>query len=992
MNTLIRLKGKNISVGGKTSSSSSSLGSTSKKNTDEREKSYRSTSSVPGVLTNTNLSNLPITIDLDPLLYGIAEDTLQASVRAMSRLYVDMYYYDPIAGSTVDLYSCLPFSEFTIGGISDPKIADIFYENVERLNIRTLPNEISVDYLVLGTFLASLLYNREKKIFFDVMPHNIGNAEVSSLPFYSQDPIITVTFPDQLRAVLSRESPRIAKIKERLGPALVEKLMSGSVELDPLGSLYVPRKTFSTTEGTSFYKRILPIYLIEKNLYRGTLVESMRRQRGILHITLGDGDQWEPTLDDMESVTDLFLNADADPLGAVITTRMGVSTEELRQGGDFWKWTDIVDQTSAYKMRALGISESFLSGDSTYACVAGNTLVPTSRGILPIAKIGRDKGSDLQDINMTVASRFGEEKAIKWLNAGNAATLVVTTDAGMQVTCTEIHRFLRLNMRSGTTEWVESKNLHIGDYICSPASTVLREENFSFEVDGVRYDIDEDIAYLTGCLLKKSYYANKTIKISLNHQEVADKLTKIILKKFGHVIRFEGESRICAEIKDEKLIATFDRIGCLNSIKSNILLINILRTGKRAQLSFLAALIDCSNNGKISVDSVSALKAVHLILTAHGIMSNFTGNAIYMLPGEAYSLVNRAKEFCLRNDYSYEAVRKWYGLPLDIKGMPNFLTYDKYEYGDYDELLKKVEKTDPSIANNLSLLLKLKYRYVKVSNIRDGGVQQVFDLTMEKEPAYVANGLITHNTMESSMTVFVETLRSYRDMMTRKIFYNKLFPLISVVHGLRVKDGKIIRSESPKNTEDALEILQDGSKLLIPIVHWNKQLKPEGDTAYLDILDRMTAAGVPVPLRIMAAAGGFNLDELMVQKDDDIDSRKKIKTYMEEIAKINPPKQEGGGEGGEEDFEGLSSSALISEDPTGRHRSAVRSKKGNPILEDRDFDPEIVGRTRTGKKRLILDQKSANIGANNKIVKAMRSIAKNKNTPLTRKTTTEKKP
>ncbi len=90
VNTLIRLKGKNISVGGKTSSSSSSLGSTSKKNTDEREKSYRSTSSVPGVLTNTNLSNLPITIDLDPLLYGIAEDTLQASVRAMSRLYVDM--------------------------------------------------------------------------------------------------------------------------------------------------------------------------------------------------------------------------------------------------------------------------------------------------------------------------------------------------------------------------------------------------------------------------------------------------------------------------------------------------------------------------------------------------------------------------------------------------------------------------------------------------------------------------------------------------------------------------------------------------------------------------------------------------------------------------------------------------------------------------------------------------------------------------------------
>src|SRR5690606_6463047 len=109
------------------------------------------------------------------------------------------------------------------------------------------------------------------------------------------------------------------------------------------------------------------IWLMEKNLFRGTLVETARRQRGILHLTLGDGDQWEPTMADMQMAMELFQNADADPLGAVIATRMGITTDEIRQGGDFWKITDLWDQTMAMKLRALGISESFLSGEATYS-------------------------------------------------------------------------------------------------------------------------------------------------------------------------------------------------------------------------------------------------------------------------------------------------------------------------------------------------------------------------------------------------------------------------------------------------------------------------------------------------------------------------------------------------------------------------------------------------------------------------------------------------
>jgi PAS domain S-box-containing protein len=156
------------------------------------------------------------------------------------------------------------------------------------------------------------------------------------------------------------DSPRIARIREHLGKAVIDKITSGSMELDPLSTIFIPRRTFSKNDTvTSYLRRLLPIYLIEKNLYRGTLVESARRQRGILHVSLGDGDQWIPTVQDLEFITELFMGADSDPLGAIIATRTGIQVEEHRQGGDFWKVSDYEDTVLAHKLRALGISEAF---------------------------------------------------------------------------------------------------------------------------------------------------------------------------------------------------------------------------------------------------------------------------------------------------------------------------------------------------------------------------------------------------------------------------------------------------------------------------------------------------------------------------------------------------------------------------------------------------------------------------------------------------------
>lgn len=561
--------------------SNSSLGANSRRT---QQRSLMSTSAGAGESSgNIGMGAVDLGIDTSPLMQDFNLDNHD---KVLFDLYRDIYWHDASCGCATDMFSTMPFSEFSIGGGNDKQLLP-YQEAIEVLNLRSGMSRITIDQLVTGTHLSSIIHNKTDKSFIDLMTHRVDNAKISPLPFVSQDPLIEVSVPEEVRSVLGRtDSPRIQALIKRLGSGFVERLLSGNIELDPLGTLYLPRKTFSFGEGVSWYKRVLPIYLIEKNLFRGTLVESGKRQRGIMHMQVGDGDQWTPDIDELEFLTDLFQNADLDPLGAIVATRLGVNIDEFRQGGDFWKVTDVWDQTGPMKLRALGISESFLSG----------------------------------------------------------------------------------------------------------------EAQFAYEQQG-------------------------------------------------------------------------------------------------------------------------------------------------------------------------------------------------------------------------------------------------------------------------SMTVFMESLKAFRDNMTRNIFYEKVFPLVSMMNGYAVNQrGKIIRKDNlmEGDIEDKLRTMNDGSKLFIPSVHWAKSLSTEADTQKMDTLRTLTELGVPVPLRAMAAAGGFNLDTLLVDQAEDMSMQRKILEYKKRVDDIKSEYKSG-----EDDMGGGFGSF-----------SSVVGDGGPTSIASRDFgeSSEIVGRTKTGKKKYIHNQNKANEDANLMMLKSLSAL------------------
>ena len=284
---------------------------------------------------------------------------------ALALFYRDMYLHDSVAGSAIDIQSTFPFSDWELRGLSAEDL-DIFNKNLERLNIQDLLPMISISYLMDGFFVGSLVFEQRTKQFMDILIHDPLCCTQITSPFNNIDPVITVHTNGVTKQFLENASKYTEAYLRTMPPAFIDLLQNDAFDLDPVSTLYVARRVLGDRAYTSYLQRLLPCYLIEKALFRGTIVEAQRRQRATTHIQAGD-DQWIPTDEELQSITRLFQSTESDPLGAWIATRSNIQISDFRQAGDIWKWYETAEQLTPIKLRSLGISDAFLAGDASFA-------------------------------------------------------------------------------------------------------------------------------------------------------------------------------------------------------------------------------------------------------------------------------------------------------------------------------------------------------------------------------------------------------------------------------------------------------------------------------------------------------------------------------------------------------------------------------------------------------------------------------------------------
>lgn len=1045
---------------------------------------------------NTSVSQLPIEIDVDPLLKDIVFSEDLEQKKLVMRLYTDIYHNHNIAGSIVDIKSQLMFSEFTLGGILDRKVAEDFQENIDRLDIRTLMPEIDVDYNVKGAFVGSLLYNGTNQVFSRIMPHGYENTKVDQLPFHGTDPLITVAFPESVRSTMQSDSPRVKALREFLGSDVMKQLSNEALELDPKSTVYVPRRGSTGSTANSYYRRVLPWYLMEKNLFRGTLVRSAMRQKGILHVTLDGAGEWEPTIADMQAVMDMFMNADADPIGAVVATRGGISTEEIRDPTGGWTIFDNKDAIDGYIMKALGISDAFLSGD---ACMVGSTLIPTiEHGLIRIDSLGTSEQKDrkLHDIDITVSSRFGNIKAKKWLYNGKRKTLKIETDLGNELRCTPNHPLLVLDSEELATDWVRSDRLKVGDLLCIPVRETLRtaplplnlseHKTLHKKVSNVNMltkpeVMTPELAYFLGMFIAEGHWSNGDTRITITNTNVAllNRCADYFEKTFGIAIELralpnrKGDAYEINGVKGTlnkdcysvgigsvQLMTWLEELGvwAQRGEKSMSHYKDvpwcILEADAESQYAFLAAFLEGDGSihwEKGSIEWVSSSKKVRtklqLILQAMGFIAYVRKTRVGISSLDSENLFDKLQPYMLEKyivNLKQRKARNSYFVPgafvkqllkerkvkdtrhgsyftndagdeILVTGFKqqtdvNFL-YDCYGSGKYNLLISQLKEISESTHEKLVGLLELRYKFVKVTAIKKGKERDVYDISMgaEQEPAFVANGCVVHNTYtngDTSTSLFIDGVRNERDYLTRKVLYNKIFPMISAMKGYTINNnGKLVTRGNSLEKLDPLgsyERLSDGTRLLIPSVHWEKTLKPEGDQQYMDLLQALTDKGVPVPMRAMTAAAGFNLDRLLATQESDLHIQERVYEYQKNVKELkkkygisDDAMGGGGGEGGfaangkiaamanngqlhqmMDEMRMLTNSYYNQNLDTTQSDVLARGQGRMVGLANRDFGElsEVGGETHDGKKRWLPNQKLANERANRKIVKMLNNM------------------
>ena len=300
------------------------------------------------------------------MLTGLMQngDPRYNDAKSMALFNRDIYLYDNTAGSAVDIQSVFPFSDFELRGLPEHE-AQLFEDATSQLNLRRMMPKISWAYLTDGFFCGSLVFDPVSKQFLDTWIHDALQCTLIHSPLYNMDPEIQVNTSSAAR-ILDSDNPYVKRYMRQMPESFVQLVKAGTMSLDPVATLFIPRESMTDRPYVSYLQRILPMYLIEKAMFRGTLTEAHRRQRAMTHITAGD-DTWTPTSDDLMELVQQFQVAEMDPLGGWVSTRNSVQSTDLRPAGDFWKWTDMTDVMVAYKLRALGISEAFLSGDASYA-------------------------------------------------------------------------------------------------------------------------------------------------------------------------------------------------------------------------------------------------------------------------------------------------------------------------------------------------------------------------------------------------------------------------------------------------------------------------------------------------------------------------------------------------------------------------------------------------------------------------------------------------
>jgi ribonucleoside-diphosphate reductase alpha chain len=433
-------------------------------------------------------------------------------------------------------------------------------------------------------------------------------------------------------------------------------------------------------------------------------------------------------------------------------------------------------------------------------CLTADTLVTTDRGLSRLGELGDVYGDRWQDVDFTVSTDTGPEQATKFFVNGEEPTRRITTTGGYRIQGTLAHRIKVIDAETGSWVWRRLADVRVNDLVPIQLGVLVGGERAVPlpVLDQAYYagdhalhvpeTVDTELAELVGYFMGDGSLHAKGIRLCVadTDLDVVERLRVLSKGLFGlepvvtsrdgyHEVTLQSVrlARWWQAAGFAKLLPTEGHVGkgWLPRIPSAILESN----DRRVYAAFLRGLFEADGSVTGGVPSMStsseafagevrtALLALGIATTTRSTTSGWGGpqsqvrirNTTHAaLFGELVGFLSDRKNAALGASTPTQAGNR------DRIHLPRAI---------WDEILRDVPKPrreavlqgvrrGVGVSRDLASVIydetqdprlswALGYLFEAVVSNADGGVQPTYDLSVPGNVTYVANGMVSHNTI-----------------------------------------------------------------------------------------------------------------------------------------------------------------------------------------------------------------------------------------------------
>ncbi len=432
-------------------------------------------------------------------------------------------------------------------------------------------------------------------------------------------------------------------------------------------------------------------------------------------------------------------------------------------------------------------------------CLTGDTLVTTDRGLARLTELGDVYGDRWQDLDLHVSTDEGPRRATRFFVNGEEPTRRIRTEGGYQIQGTLAHRVKVVDELTGTWAWKRLADLAPRDLLPLQLRTLIGEpRRVPLPVlDQAYYTGDRhvhvpdamtaDLAELVGYFMGDGSLHAKGIRLCVANTDldVADRLSVLAKELFGLspvITAQEGYQEVTLQsvrlarwwqaagfAKDLPEVGHIGK-GWIPKVPSAVLEAN----DPTVYGAFLRGLFEADGTVQEGVPSLSTadesfaaeirttLLTLGLATTTRKTVSGWGGpifqvrlrnvdhalnfDEIVGFIGERKSKLMAFLEPAVsaKKDYVFLPRSDWNEIVPAGHSARGAVLQSVYKTGGVPRMLAR-RLFEQTLDDRLAGVLE--YLFERVASNEDGGVQPTYDLSVPDNVTYVANGMVSHNTI-----------------------------------------------------------------------------------------------------------------------------------------------------------------------------------------------------------------------------------------------------